>query len=464
MTHACIPLKFERGILGVMNIANRPGSLFAPEELQFFETVGSQVCLAVDKARTARAESRRNSEARALASLASVIGGSLELDRVLAAVGDYARELLAGDRSAIFLGKDPASLDLAYLAGAPMSGLDVGHASDLEALGSRGLATSLRQRRTIVLHDATRDPQANADLARRWKIGSAISVPLVARDRVEGLLMVTRESPSTWNPEEVALVGALAGQAAIAIENARLFREEKDALVRLQAAQDGMMRAERLAAIGTLAASLAHEVRNPLNSIHLQLVLLSRRLRRMAEGASAEILDPLETARGEISRLDNLVEEFLSLSRLDTLSLAHADPDEVVHEAVQLQEPVARGKGLTVQEELSGKLPRLRIDREKVKQALLNLVRNAIEATPQGGSVTVSTHRGEGAVVIRVADTGVGIEPGIDVFDFFTTTKHEGTGLGLPIARRIVEGHGGSLTYESEPGRGSVFAVSLPIP
>jgi signal transduction histidine kinase len=224
-----------------------------------------------------------------------------------------------------------------------------------------------------------------------------------------------------------------------------------------------MMRAERLATIGTLASSLAHEVRNPLNSINLQLVLLSRRLARIAGGGPEEITGLVETARREISRLDSLVEEFLSLSRIDRLSLVEADPDEVVHEAVQLQEPVAKGKGLTLEAHLAGNLRVLRMDREKIKQVLINLIRNAIEATPEGGSIAVSTRQNEGAFVIRVADTGVGIGPGIDVFDFFTTTKRGGTGLGLPIARRIVEGHGGSLNYESEPGRGSVFAVSLPI-
>jgi signal transduction histidine kinase len=276
--------------------------------------------------------------------------------------------------------------------------------------------------------------------------------------------MASREGPSTWGAEEIALVDALAGQAAVAIENARLYRETKDALVRLQAAQEGMMRAERLAAIGTLASSLAHEVRNPLNSINLQLVLLSRRLARLAGGRPEEVAGLVDTARREISRLDSLVEEFLSLSRIDRLSLVEADPDEVVHEAVQLQEPVARGKGLTLDERLGGDLRRLRMDREKIKQVLINLIRNAIEATAEGGSVAVSTRQHHGAYVIRVTDTGVGIEPGLDVFDFFTTTKHGGTGLGLPIARRIVEGHGGSLTFESEPGRGSVFAISLPIP
>jgi signal transduction histidine kinase len=462
-SHACIPLKFERGILGVMNIAARHGTAFAPQELQFLETVGRHVCLAVDKARTARAENRRNAEARALATLAKSIGGSLDLDRVLAAVGQYARELISAERCAIFLGDDPTSLEFAYLAGDPLDGLEVGRRSNLVELGSRALTASLRQRRTLVLQDAAADPRASADLARRWHIGSAVLVPLVVRNRVEGVLMSTRRGPSRWNPEEVELVDALAGQAGVAIENARLYREAKDALLRLQEAQFGMMRAERLATVGTLAASLAHEVRNPLNSIGFQLVLLSRRLARLPNAGSEEMGGLVETARKEITRLDALVEEFLSLARTDRLALAPTDPDAVVHETTVLLEPVARERGLTLTESLAGGLPSLPMDREKMRQVLFNLVRNAIDATAEGGTIRLSTRLDDGGVAIEVTDSGAGIEAGLDVFDFFTTTKRGGTGLGLPIAKRIVEAHGGTLAYTSAPGRGSVFTVSLKV-
>jgi signal transduction histidine kinase len=103
----------------------------------------------------------------------------------------------------------------------------------------------------------------------------------------------------------------------------------------------------------------------------------------------------------------------------------------------------------------------IRVDREKLKQVLINLVRNAIEAMPRGGTLTVSARVTEGSAMIAVADTGVGIEPGLDIFGFFTTTKKGGTGLGLPIARRIVEGHGGTLSYESATGQGTTFTITL---
>jgi signal transduction histidine kinase len=460
VAHACIPLKFERGVLGVMNIANQSGQIFSAEELQFLEAVGSQVCLAVDKLRTARMESRRNAEARALAALARATGGSLELDRVLAAVGDYARDLLGVDRCAIFLGGDGSPPVFSFLTGPALEGLEVGHPADLEAMGSKALISAMRDRRTLVIADTASDPRVNAGLARQWGVASCLLVPLVAHDRLQGLLLADRIRPSQWKQEEVDLADAMARQAAVAIENARLYREASDALLRLQQAQSNMMRAERLAAIGTLASSLAHEVRNPLNSINLQLVLLGRRLVRLDERTQEELSGIIATARHEIERLDALVEEFLSLSSLDSLAPAENDPADALREVLALMEPVARLKGITVRTAIQP-MPRLVLDREKIKQVLINLVRNAIEAMPNGGTLTLSGTAGKAAIVLSVADTGVGIEPGLDIFDFFMTTKRGGTGLGLPISRRIVEAHGGSLTYESAPGEGATFSVTL---
>jgi len=463
MTHACIPLKFDRGVLGVLNIAHRPGQSFTRSELDFLETAGTQVCLSVDKARTARAEARRNAEARALASLADAIGGSLEQEHVLAAVGDDIRQLLGFDRCAIFLGGGEEDLVLAYLSGPPMQGVEVGRPIDFQAVGSRTIPEALRERRPVVVDDAGADPRSNPDLARRWRIGSAIVVPLAAHGEVVGVLHASRERVAPFTPDEVALVGALAGQAAVAIENARLYRETREALLGMQKAQEATVRAERLAAVGTLAASLAHEVRNPLNSISLMLVLLKRRLARLAGGSDPDLAATVENVKREVERLDGLVEEFLSLATLDRLERRRHDPAAVAREAVVLTGPGAAARGVTVREDLPA-LPPLSIDRQKLKQVLLNLLRNAVEAMPGGGTLTVAARRQGSGVVLEVADTGVGIEPGIDVFDFFTSTKRGGTGLGLPISRRIVEAHGGTLSYESEPGCGTVFRVLLPGP
>jgi len=297
-------------------------------------------------------------------------------------------------------------------------------------------------------------------MAAGWDMRSMIVVPLVAHGRMEGVLQVSRSTPTSWDPRDVAMADALASQAAVAIENSRLYGEAQDALLRLQQAQSNMVRAERLAAVGTLASSLAHEVRNPLNSVNLQLVLLSRRVARLEEIQQGEMPGLIEAARQEIARLDALVEEFLSLSSVDRVLLADEDANAVVRELLVLMTPVARENGITVEQDLAPALPVVRIDREKIKQVLLNVVRNAIEAMPEGGSLGVSTSAADGSVVIRVSDTGTGIAPGVDVFDFFMTTKPDGTGLGLAISRRIIEAHGGSIGYVSDP-KGTTFSVAL---
>jgi signal transduction histidine kinase len=464
LVHACIPLKFERGIMGVLNIAGRPGDLFSPEELQFLETVARHICMAVDRAQASRSEARRNAEARALVSLARAIGGSLDLETVLSAAGTYARELLDVDRCAIFLGESADTLRFAFLSGRPMEGLTVGQPANFRAIGSKAPIEALRRRRTLVSHDAKTDPFCAPDLVRRWEIGSAILVPLVGHEVLEGLLIATRSRSGEWRGEEVDLADALAVQVALAIENARLYRQAQSTLLKLQEAQYGMMRSERLAAAGTLASSLAHEVRNPLNAINLQLILLARRLGRVEGPLREEAAALVESSRHEIARLDQLVEEFLSLSSVDRVRLETDRPEDVAREVLTLMAPVARERGIIVRDQLSGALPALPLDREKIKQVLVNLVRNAIEAMPSGGTLTIGSDMVDGAPVLRVADTGCGIEPGVDVFDLFLTTKRGGTGLGLPIARRIVEAHGGSLAYESRQGAGTVFNVTFKPP
>ena len=126
--------------------------------------------------------------------------------------------------------------------------------------------------------------------------------------------------------------------------------------------------------------------------------------------------------------------------------------------------PAAREQSVAFHDNLAPSMPRLRLDREKIKQVLINLVRNAVEAMQGGGTLELSSRIEDGAAVLRISDTGPGIEPGLDIFDFFMTTKRGGTGLGLPIARRIVEAHGGSLTFETETGKGTTFRVALKVP
>jgi signal transduction histidine kinase len=294
-------------------------------------------------------------------------------------------------------------------------------------------------------------------------------VPLRFERDVRGVLNVAEPPGRVFTAHELQFLETIGHELTLAVGKARAEQAEKhrhaealEALLQLRRAQEGMVRAERLAAVGTLASSLAHEVRNPLNSIQLQLVLLERRVTRMGANAPPELSGLIETAKREIARLDALVEEFLSLSSVDRLTPSETEATPIVGEVAALMGPLAREAGIRVEQHVAPDLPVLRVDREKVKQVLINLVRNAIEAMPGGGQLDLRVERAAAGVTIHVEDSGTGIEPGLDVFDFFMTTKRGGTGLGLPIARRIVEAHGGSLTYESRLGRGTRFSVALP--
>ncbi len=221
-----------------------------------------------------------------------------------------------------------------------------------------------------------------------------------------------------------------------------------------------MLRAERLAAIGTMAAGLAHEIRNPLNSAMLQLQVLRRRIER--GDASADTAKPIVgIIEDEIQRLERLVAEFLAFVRPRPLDLRPTDIADVCKAVLEFVRPEAEAAGVGQCHEFASELPPLSADPERLRQVLLNLVRNSLEAMPGGGTLTVRTRAAPGHVEIDVEDTGVGFADETPVFDAFFTTKPTGTGLGLSIVHRIVADHQGTIRVQSRTGR-TCFTIALP--
>jgi signal transduction histidine kinase len=220
------------------------------------------------------------------------------------------------------------------------------------------------------------------------------------------------------------------------------------------------VRAERLAAVGTLAAGLAHEVRNPLNSANLQLQVLKRRL---AKGQSAGVAQSADLVAGEIERLDRLVSEFLAFARPQPLALVAVDPNRFVASVHAQLRPEAEAKGVRLTFSGAPHVENADIEEERMRQVLLNLTRNALEAVGQGGSVELRTRAADarGNLTIEVEDDGPGFSEDAPIFDAFYTTKEHGTGLGLAIAHRIVTDHGGTLSVSSQP-KATCFSVVLP--
>jgi len=465
VAHACIPLKFEGETKGVLNVAARPGEQFSEEELRFLETLGHQIGLAVERARHREAERRRDREARAMAAINKAIGGSLDPAAILKAVGETAQSILAADRVVVLLGADPRALSVARLAGFPHPELVEGQALDLVAAGSRLQVRALEEHQVFSIDDWEKDARVNPELARRWEAASGIVAPLAAHDRTFGLLVITNAKPRHWTVDQVDGAEARAAQASVALGNARLYEDARTAYQDLKDAQQRIMGTEKMAVLGTFASGLAHEVRNPLNSIALQLSILDRRIVRVDAAVGREMGELTKIIREEVQRLDGLVGDFLLFSRTDRLQYRAADLAALADEVIQLLGPEAAGAGITLRRlAIGGRLPSLQMDAEKMKQVVINLVRNAIEAMPDGGEVTVESGAVDGQARLVVRDTGPGLPEGVDVFQLFVTTKPKGTGLGLSIVQQIVLQHGGEITTASEAGKGTVFTVSMPLP
>jgi len=464
VAHACIPMAFNGTSRGILNVAAGPGTVFSEEELRFLETVGRQVCLAVEGALHLKAERLRDQEARALAALNRGIGESLEPEAVLAAVGRTALDVLSVDRVHILLGNDARQLTVAHLAGLPHPELSEGQTLDLTTLGGSLHRRALEEQRHFAIEDWAQDDRVNKELARRWAGASGAILPLVARRTTLGLLVLTAASPTRWTDDQVELAQALASQASVALENARLYENARRAYRELNEAQAQIIQNEKMAVVGTFASGLAHEVRNPLNSIALQLSILKRRVAPLPKDLAGEIKELASVIKEEVARLDNLVGDFLQFSRSNRVQYRPTSLTALLDEVMRLLRPEANAAGVRLRRSHIGeRVPDLRVDPEKIKQVIINLVQNAIEALQGEGEVTVESGLVGDRVLVAVRDDGPGLPEGLDVFQLFVTTKAAGTGLGLSIAQQIVLEHGGEITATSEPGQGATLTVSLPV-
>src|SRR5213593_861799 len=245
----------------------------------------------------------------------------------------------------------------------------------------------------------------------------------------------------------------------------RLNAEVTGTLTRLQAAQEKLVDAERMATVGRLSLKVAHEVRNPIAAIELNAELLGDLVRERG-GADMEEAATLVTAiREQVNALDAITEEYLAFARFPRPQYDEDSVNEMVAALVEFVRPVAARQGSTVEATTDQTVPPMAIDRTLLRQSILNLVKNGLEALGRGGKLTVSTRRVDDHVEIDVRDTGPGISPEVSkrLFEQFFTTKPQGTGLGLYISRQIIEEHGGTLRWESAPGQGTTFTATLPI-
>jgi len=232
----------------------------------------------------------------------------------------------------------------------------------------------------------------------------------------------------------------------------------------LKRAEREIWQVEKMSALGRLAASVAHEVGNPLGAIDIQLQLLQEDIAavdgELAENAGRR----LNIARAEMRRLDSIVQDFLRFSRPPALHLKQVSPNDLLRHIFALVEPEAREHGIHLTLDLDESLPSVEADENQLSQALLNVLINAFQAVGDQPQIVLQSRRANEEAVLEISDNGHGILAADleRIFEFYYTTKDEGTGLGLSIAQRIVHQHGGTLTIESEPGQGTQVFIRLP--
>jgi signal transduction histidine kinase len=221
---------------------------------------------------------------------------------------------------------------------------------------------------------------------------------------------------------------------------------------------------ERLNTLTLLAAGVAHEIGNPLNSLNIHLQLMERRVRDLEDPAREELQESIDIARSEIGRLDSIVTQFLRAIRPSKPQLHPENINAIVDESVRFFAPEIQDRDIVVEQELRSDLPLLELDREQMKQAFYNIIKNSFEAMKRRGVLHIRTDRDDTHVLISFTDTGGGIsaENLSRIFEPYFTTKSTGTGLGLLIVRRIVREHGGELSIESSEGKGLTLTIRLP--
>jgi two-component system, NtrC family, sensor kinase len=295
-----------------------------------------------------------------------------------------------------------------------------------------------------------------------------VGMSLYARRVLAPLTAVTERANAVargdLTPKQVLATNDEIGELATTFE---------DMVAAIRRARAELVNAERLAAIGKMAAHVTHEIRNPLSSIGLNLELLEEEVARAtaADTPDAELRPVMKESaqlvtaiRAEVDRLSRIAEQYLSVARRPRPELVPERVDDLVKELVAFVRPELDRANVSARVDVDEEGPDVLLDESQLRQALLNLIRNAREAMPKGGEITIGVSSSAGTATITVDDTGTGVpeELRASIFDPFFTTKQRGTGLGLAVTRDIVEAHGGTISCEAREGGGTRFRIALP--
>ncbi|MDK2971157.1 MAG: hypothetical protein PWP23_912 [Candidatus Sumerlaeota bacterium] len=452
-----VPMFLHRQVIGVINVDSTRRGAFTEDDARLLQAVAEQAAKVIETARLYEEQKRHNRQMEALFEVGRQLSSPAPVDAVLQTVVREGRLLLKADVCAfVEYREDKDELAIRAQEGAAPSWL----AADPITWRSSILGPVITHRAPLFLSELHEGHAFwGGVLAGGGDFRSLVAVPVVFQKTLLGVLVVLTSEPRSITEHETRLLTLLASQTAAALENARR-------LERIHATEDDLHRVERFSLMGSLAAEIAHEIRNPVTIINLIMDSLIETYRD-----NETTFHDLSLVREKVSRIDHIVEQTLAMARNPKARSFERQPigPVVADVLLFLNYKVAR-RGIEVETLLPADLPELEMDRGQMQQVFLNLAMNAIEAMPDGGRLSITAERihdvdlGD-CVAVSVRDEGPGIarENVQALFEPFYTTRAEGTGLGLFITRKLVANHNGDVRVQSFQGKGSTFTVLLPV-
>ena len=467
-----VPLMRERSPIGAIVVGRPEPGPYPDQQIALLQTFADQAVIAIENARLFKELQARTTELtksvgelRALGEVGQAVSSTLDLGTVLKTIVSRAVQLTGLDGGSIYEYDERA--EEFRLQAAENMPQDV--AEDIRKAPTRKGDGALG--RTAITLEPTQVPDtldgsyrsARKKLLIRAGYRALLAVPLLREDHLLGGLLVNRKTPGAFAPEIVELLKTFATQSALAIQNARLFREIEEKSRQLEVASQHK---------SDFLANMSHELRTPLNAIIGFSEVLLERLFGELNDKQADYLNDIHSSG---RHLLSLINDILDLSKIEAgrmeLEPSGFELSEALSNAMTLVRERAQQHGIVMVQQLDAELGEIVADERKFKQILVNLLSNAVKFTPDGGRIDVRVRREDGNAVIAVHDTGIGIAPEDQaaVFEEFRqvgrdyTNKQEGTGLGLALTKKFVELHGGRIWLESEPGKGSTFTFTIPM-
>jgi signal transduction histidine kinase len=461
--HWRLPLAVRDRELGVLTARHvvPPGA--KADEEQLLKLVANQVAIAVENARLYEETQKRLRSTETLLAVSQAVGSTLDPTETLRRVAREAGRALGADSVGAYLA-DPEQTHLRPVAGyhVPKERTETLLMAPIPFEGHLLLQDAWRNGEARYSSDAVNDPRINRETMARFPHRSMLFVPMIVKGApIGGLFLLWLHATRQFAPEEVRLMEGISRQAALAIENARLYEGVKRHLNELQQTQAQLIQSAKLAAIGELAANVAHEINNPLTAVLGFASYLAEQV-----GPGQPMREELGLIQEEASRARDIVRDLLDFSRQHEFSAEATDLNGVVRQTLMMVRRQRAVDNITFAEHYEPDLPLAEVDVPRIKQVFINIVNNALYAMSDVGVLSVRTAVADGQVRVEFGDTGSGIAPEhLDrIFDPFFTTKPDvsGTGLGLSVSLGIVQSHGGTIEAKSEVGKGSTFTIKLP--